>query len=67
MSHMYATKKNFRIVEKIIQLFHDEKVSVSQAHAILKYTKSKIAHDTVVGQPIEEDICNLPEDVKKRL
>lgn len=63
MSQMYATKKNYRIVDKIIQTLSDEKVSISQSCAILEYVKSKIAHDTLVAQPIKEDVSNLPEDV----
>lgn len=63
MNFMYATKKNHRIVEKIIQTFNEERVSVSQAYAILEYTKSKIAHDTTVGQHKKEDTSNLQEDV----
>ena len=63
MPQMYATKKNYRIVDKIIRTLSDEKISISRSCAILEYVKSKIAHDTLVAQPIKEDVSNLPEDV----
>ena len=48
MRFMYATKKNYRIVNKIIELLHEEHVYIQQADAILEYTKGKIASDTEV-------------------
>lgn len=55
MEFMYATEKNYKICEQIIGIFHENEVSVSQAYAILDYAKRKIAHDTMVGEPVSFD------------
>ena len=52
MNYMEACEKNFKICEEIIRLMNENEISVSQAHAILDYTKNKIARDTKVGDVI---------------
>lgn len=61
MPNMYATKKNFKVVHKIIELMYLEGVSIEQSCAILDYVKNKIAQDTVVGKLKPVDMTNLDE------
>lgn len=49
---MHATEENFKICETIINILHENQVSISQSCAILDRVKYKIAQDTKVGELI---------------
>lgn len=57
MDFMIASEKNYKICQQIIEILHENEISVSQSRAILEYAKNKIARDTKVGMfiPFEEE------------
>lgn len=52
MNFMHATEENFKICESIIELLHENKISIAQSCAILDCVKNKITQDTEVGKLI---------------
>ena len=55
MAFMIAEKKNYKICEEIISIFHERGISVEQSYAILDFVRRKIAQDTKVGEVVKID------------